>query len=284
MVRKMLTDRGLRTLSPAPPGKRRITWDAAVPGLGVRSTDKNHHSFVLVVRYPGSRNPTPKTLGDIGAISLEDARSKAREHLALIRQGLDPKADAERKRQAELRKQKHTFEAVVEVFIAKHTTRLRTGAGIARDLRNEFVNRWGKRPISEIDRFDVLSVIEAKVDAGARHQARNLLAHIRKFFGWAISRGVYGIEHSPCANIKPADLVGAPPSGTVSSSTSNWPLSGRQRASCPTPSVPYFVAFYSQERGAMRSHLPVGTRLIFTAGCSHFPVIGPKADRVTFSP
>src|SRR5262245_25018717 len=68
MVRKMLTERGLKALKPAPSGKRRITWDAAVPGLGVRSTDKGHHAFVLVVRYPGSRNPTPKSLGDVGAI------------------------------------------------------------------------------------------------------------------------------------------------------------------------------------------------------------------------
>lgn len=210
MIRKLLTDRGLRALHPAPPGKRLITWDAAVPGLGVRSTDKGHHSFVLVVRYPGSLHPTPKSLGDVGAISLEQARDKARDHLALIDKGIDPKAEAERKRQAELRKQQHTFESVAEAFITRHTARLRTGNDIARDLRREFVSRWGKRPISEIDRFDVLSIIELKVDAGSRHQARNLLAHIRKLFAWAISRGVYGLENSPCANIKPADLVGPP--------------------------------------------------------------------------
>jgi integrase len=69
---------------------------------------------------------------------------------------------------------------------------------------------WGKRPVTDIDRHDVLAVIEATVERGARHQARNLLAHIRKLFGWAITRGTYGLEHNACSLIKPSDIVGKP--------------------------------------------------------------------------
>ncbi|QIG47201.1 integrase arm-type DNA-binding domain-containing protein [Nordella sp. HKS 07] len=210
MVRKMLTDRGLKALKSAPPGKRQIIWDAAVPGFGIRITDRGHHSFVLCVRYPGSRYPTPKSLGDVGSISLEQARNKARQHLELIQRGIDPKVDAERRRQAELRKQQHSFESVAEAFIAKHVSKLRTADDVARDLRNEFVKRWGKRPISEIDRHDVAAVIEAKVNAGAPYRARTLFAYVRKLFGWAAARGTYGIEVNPCSLLKPSDLVGAP--------------------------------------------------------------------------
>jgi hypothetical protein len=39
-VRKVLTDRYLKNLKPAPPGKRPITWDAVVPGLGIRVIPK----------------------------------------------------------------------------------------------------------------------------------------------------------------------------------------------------------------------------------------------------
>jgi integrase len=89
-------------------------------------------------------------------------------------------------------------------------SKLRTGKWIASDLRKEFVSRWGKRPVTDVDRFDVLSVIEATVERGAPHQARNLLAHIRKLFNWAAARGAYGIEVNPCSLLKPADIVGKP--------------------------------------------------------------------------
>ena len=82
--KKPLTDRAIRHLQPAPTDKRRIVWDAIVPGLGVRVTEKGVKTFVLVTRYPGSANPAPRSLGIYGGITLEAARTKAREWLGLI--------------------------------------------------------------------------------------------------------------------------------------------------------------------------------------------------------
>jgi hypothetical protein len=61
-AKKPLTDRAIVALKPAPKGKRSLIWDALVPGLAVRVTDKGQRSFVLVTRYPGSRNPAPAPL------------------------------------------------------------------------------------------------------------------------------------------------------------------------------------------------------------------------------
>src|SRR5256885_1895981 len=72
-----LTDRAIQSLKPCPAGKRRIVWDALVPGFGVRVTDRGKRSFVLVTRYPGNGNPAPRAIGAYGAMSLEDARTKA---------------------------------------------------------------------------------------------------------------------------------------------------------------------------------------------------------------
>lgn len=47
-----LTDRGIRALQPAEPGKRYIRSDAQVTGFGVRVTDGGHKSFVLVPDIP----------------------------------------------------------------------------------------------------------------------------------------------------------------------------------------------------------------------------------------
>ena len=190
----MLSDRGLKALKPAPAGERVITWDAVVPGFGVRSTDKGHHSFVLVARFPSNPDdPTPKSLGDVGAIDLADARQKARDWLVLIQKGIDPKVDAERKKQAELRKQKHTFGVALQDFLDRHVSKLRTGAEVERDLK-KVPRSWAERPITEIDYHDIVALIEGKVDAGAPSQARNLLAWLRRLFGWAIGRRLYGLR------------------------------------------------------------------------------------------
>lgn len=210
MPRRMLTERAVKALQPAPQGRRYEIMDAAVPGFGVRVTDRGRRSYFLLTRYPGSPNPTRRSLGEVGAIELALARQKARDWLTTIQKGIDPKIAEERDRQAELRRQSHSFGAVAEEFIAKHVSKLRTGKYIAGDLRREFVAKWGKRPVTDISRQDVLAIIEATVDRGAPHQARNLLAHIRKLFNWAIGRGTYGLEHSPCALLKPTDIVGKP--------------------------------------------------------------------------
>lgn len=210
MGRKTLTDRYVKSLKAAPEGRRYDEMDSVVPGFGVRVTDKGQKTFILLARFPGSSNPTRRAIGEVGALELAEARNRGREWLLAIQRGIDPKALAERQRQAELRRQRHTFKSVVKDFTEKHLAGLRTGHDMARDLQREFVSLWGNRPISDIDRHDVLAVIEAAVDRGARHQARNLLAHIRKLFSWALSRGTYGLERSPCSDLKPSDIVGKP--------------------------------------------------------------------------
>jgi hypothetical protein len=89
-AKKTLTDRAIPALSPAPPGKRKLVWDAPVPDLAVRVTDKGQRRFVFATRYPGSHHPAPRSLGTFGAISLEDARFRAREWRKLISTGIDP--------------------------------------------------------------------------------------------------------------------------------------------------------------------------------------------------
>ena len=60
LAKKPLTDRAIAALKPAAKGKRRLHWDALVPGFAVRVTDSGNKSFVLVTRFAGSRHPTPR--------------------------------------------------------------------------------------------------------------------------------------------------------------------------------------------------------------------------------
>jgi len=208
MPKRRLTDRTIKALKPAEPGARYDLMDNLVPGLGVRVTDKGQRTFVLVARYPGSRNPTRRALGEYGALTLEGARDKARRWHDLIQRGVDPKAEEERARLAEQRRAGNTFASVAEDFIRLVLPKQRKGCLVERQLRQEFVARFGSRPIDEVTQHDIVAVLDDAVARGAPYTAHNLLGIVRRLFNWAISRGIYGIDRSPCDRMKPSDVIG----------------------------------------------------------------------------
>ena len=233
-----LTDRKLKSLKAA--DRKRAdnhghydTWDAVVPGLGVRTSSSGRKTFVLMTRYPGSSSPTRRALGVYGELTLEKARLKARDWLELIRKGINPATAEEEARQAELRQRANTFASVVEDYLRLEVIghdptkpRQRQAAEAERILRRIFVAIWGERPIASILRRDVLPVIESVRDNGtaatlaaygkngkaerapAPVQARNLLAYLKAFFNWAIERDTYGLESSPCEHLKATRIIG----------------------------------------------------------------------------
>jgi integrase len=210
MPRRTLTDRYLKSLKPAGDGKPYdADTDAIVPGLVPRVMGSGQITFVLVARFPGHSNPTRRALASYGELSLEQARTKARLWLELIRKGIDPKVKEEEQRQAELRKQQHSFISVAEEYIAHiRRQKQRRAHVVERDLRREFIKRWNSRPITSITANDIATVIKEAVARDAPYQARNLLAYIRSLFEWVIASSTYGVEHNPCARLKPKVLIG----------------------------------------------------------------------------
>ena len=207
-MRRTLNDRIIQSLKPAKAGQRLEMWDAIVPGLGVRVTDRGTKSFVLVARYPGSDNPARRALGSHGEITLEQARIKARRWLELIGRGVDPHVEIERQRLAEQRKQAGTFANLAEAFIAEKLSTERRGRDAELHLRNEFIPRWGKRPVGDITADDVGAVIN-EVKTRAPYMAHALLATVRRLYKWASTPGRgYGIVSSPCYNISAKALIG----------------------------------------------------------------------------
>jgi integrase len=206
-VKKTLTDRTLKALKPAPAGKRDDLWDSVVPGFGVQVTERGHRSYILIARYPGKSDPTRRKIGDYGALTLEQARERARAWLEMIRKGVDPALEEERNRQAELRRQENSFAAVAEAFIAEKLPSERKGKEVERDIRREFLPAWDKRPISDITDLDVLTVIKAKRRT-APAQARNLLGTAKRLFAWAVDQRCYDLKTSPAADLRPAKIIG----------------------------------------------------------------------------
>ena len=141
-------------------------------------------------------------------MTLEQAREKARQWRNLSGRGIDPAIQAERDRQAALRKQQMTFAAVAEDFIRDKLSAERKGREVELDIRREFLPVWGKRPVTEITALDARNVIKTVVDRGATYQAHNLLTTIRRLFAWAIDQHVYGLEASPCDRLRPKAIIG----------------------------------------------------------------------------
>jgi integrase len=213
-MRKKLTDRTLKSLKPARADAAPVDiMDSVTPGFGVRVMGTPTHpvrTFILRTRFPGSKNPTRARIGsydETDKLSLEGARDKAREWLAAIRRGHDPRLEEERRRRAELERLNTTFAAIAEAFIAEKLPGERRGAHVARELRNEFLPLLGKLPAADINDEHIIRIIRAKAKA-APSQARNLYGHISRLFDWAISQRTFGLKVSPCASITIKTIVG----------------------------------------------------------------------------
>jgi integrase len=218
--KRYLTDRYLRSVPPAPKGKRDEVWDTVIPGFGLRIGDAPDAArpskaakiiFVLYARFTPGSAPARRTIGTFGGMSLEQGRRIAGEWRSMIDRGIDPAAvEAERiareRREAVLR-ERHSFAAVAEAFITNKLARERKGKPVERDLRAFFIKAWGDRPISEITDLDALEIINKKKRT-APQMARHLLTIAKRLFNWAVDQRVYGLKSSPCDRLIASKIIG----------------------------------------------------------------------------
>jgi integrase len=207
--KRALDDRFLKSLAkkPAPEGTTEDVMDTVLPGFGVRVSDKGRRTFILVARYGYAKNPTRRALGVYGAMTLENARIKARKWIESLQKGEDPALIEERERARNIEKQKTTFGAVAEDFQREKLATERKGADAWREIKRDLMPKWENLPISEITDLHILSVIKAKKPDG-KVGARNLLALIKRFFRWVVAQRIYGISVSPAATLQASAILG----------------------------------------------------------------------------
>jgi integrase len=223
-TRKLLTDNGVKALKPAPSGKRYVVYDTLTPPFGVRVSDKGRKSFIVYRRRAGEPRPVRLKLGNYPLLTLEKAREKAKQALEDLASGRDPREREQKELRDEARRRQDTFGSVAEDFIKRHVAKLRSSKAMEATIRRELLGQklkdgkwaidpdkethWHDLPITEITRRDVIELLEEIVDRGTRHQARKVLAYVRKLFNWSIARDAYALEGSPCDRVRPKDIVG----------------------------------------------------------------------------
>ena len=233
MPRLKLTDRFVRNVPPPSDGRGEYL-DSVVPQLMLRVTPTGHKSFALLARFPGHRNPTRRLLGayydgdqvvldqpdagildrDGAALSLAEAREKARIWLGMIARGRDPGAEKRaaqvhaKAKEAEAQLQAATtFERVAALWIKRKAAGLKHELEIESCIEREFTARWKGRPLADISREEMRLAVRAIEERGAGWQAYTALGYLRQMLGWASECGEFGEFVSPLRDVKPGSWI-----------------------------------------------------------------------------
>lgn len=230
MATKKFSDPWLRGLK-LPDGETRAEWhDAAETGLLVTVNSKRRVTFSLYARFPRQDGeygpPSRKVLGDfapfdskdrifvvkkgVPALSLDDARQKAREWKASIAAGVDPSKPVEQSEPDDAAPAMESSPTIGEVFAeyykrhalkegqkdgrGKALAPLRSASEIKRifdryvleDLQGNV--RWRDRQIESITRKEVTGLLDIISDTSGATQADAVLAQLSALFNWHAAR------------------------------------------------------------------------------------------------
>jgi integrase len=213
----LLNDQRLRTLRRKTNDK--LYYDKVLPDLILRNGKTQ--TWGLKKRPPGSNNPTWLPLGKVYvpaegekpipaeisgvALTVAEARQKARIWLDMLDRGIDPRQEWRRQAKAGKRVK---FPDLRDAYLKLHM------AGKAKYREAELIlggkdfSHWGDRYADDIDAGDIEAAVQTIVDRGARSQARNSLSYIRAVYNWAKGRPSMRIKSSPCDGLSTKALVG----------------------------------------------------------------------------
>jgi integrase len=181
MPAQVLTDPAVRALS-APKGQRLVVYDAKARGLCLRVTARTK-SWSFLYRPEGSTRQRRFTLGDYPAWSLAAAREKTLALRMAVQDGQDPVADRKQRREA------LTVAAMIERFIAKAKTTLRSWDAYEKLFRRNVVPAIGYRPAGQVTRAEIANMLD-RIAARAPAVANGVHSALSSVFGWAVSEGL----------------------------------------------------------------------------------------------
>jgi integrase len=217
---KHLTDPGIGKISKAKKGARVERFDAGVPGLCLRVTDKGVKTWAVYYRFPGiNRKGEPAllnqrlTIGQWPGVGIAEARSQARVVKDQAKASVNPKEAREAEKAAAGDEAADTFGAIAEEYIKIECLErklkndkvlpptLKGGREIESIIRRELMPHWQHRSFVELRKRDAIKLTEGLVDAGKPAAAHRLHAIIRRIGRWAVRRD--RIDLNPFADMDP---------------------------------------------------------------------------------
>lgn len=187
------TDKAIAALKPQ--AERYEKWEGG--GFGIRVTPRGVRSWIWMYRYHGKARRI--TLGTYPAVGLADARMKLAKAQKLLAKGGDPGAKLVNEKRVE--RQAETVRELVDEYLEKWARpRKRSAFEDERILFKDVVSRWGRRKAKDLQRRDIIGLLDSIVERGAPVQANRTLGIIRRMYNWAIARDI--IETNPCHGVK----------------------------------------------------------------------------------
>lgn len=173
---------------------RDVWHDTKVAGLGVRVSWTGRKVWQVIYRVAGDRTKRRLDIGTYPALTLADARDRARAIINEANAGNDP---ADKKRE---RKKAPTWEKLAEEYIELYAKkRKRTWKSDENILQKDIVPAWRNKKPQDIKRKHVIDLLD-DIAARAPIQANRTLALLRKIYNWAISRDI--VEVNPCLMVQ----------------------------------------------------------------------------------
>lgn len=191
MSKIKLTHRGIANLTAG----KWITdyWDKDLPGFGVRAHPTGRKVFC--VRYTGEDGKRRRIkVGDYPAISLADARDKAKGIVGRVASGEDPQAEKVADRES------MTFGQLASQYLELHAKRRkRSWQEDERVIRADLLPAWKRSKAKKITRRDISELLDGIVDRGSPIMANRTKALISKIYNFGIGRDL--VEYNPCQGV-----------------------------------------------------------------------------------
>ncbi|WP_108819185.1 tyrosine-type recombinase/integrase [Pseudovibrio sp. Alg231-02] len=208
-----LTQIGIDALvKQGPPDKRKELADGQTPGLRLVVQPTGAMSWAY--RYKaidGSRKKV--TLGPYAkrkgaGLTLSEARRKAQQAQRQRVEGIDPANAQKIERQEQVAaiakadlQEADQFEKRFNEYMRREASQLRSADTIRAVIDRRFFPKLKTRPVTEIKRKDIQTIIDKIMDDQEPSAAIQAFAFIRRFSNWLVERGV--IEVSFCNGMKP---------------------------------------------------------------------------------
>ena len=222
---KHLTDPGIGKIGRATKGKRVERFDAGVPGLCLRVTDRGVKTWAVYYKFPGiNRKGEPAllnqrlTIGQWPGVGVAKARAEARVVKDRAKASVNPKGAREAEKAGAGDEAADTFGAIAEEYIKIECLerklkndkvlppKLKRGWEVESIIRRELMPHWQNRPFAEFRKRDAIKLTEALVDDGRPGAAHRLHEIIRRIGRWAARRD--RIDLNPFADMDPpVDIV-----------------------------------------------------------------------------
>jgi integrase len=166
-----------------------IAYDDEVIGFVARKLPSGATSYGYRYRTNGKQRWLG--LGLHGSITPDEARKLAKRRAGEVAAERDPVAEREEKRAAEIkvaRANANTVNAILDAFLARYVSKLRTAYEIERTFNVYVRPRIGATSIYQVTRRQIVEMLDEIEDENGAVMADRVLAYVRKAFNWQATR------------------------------------------------------------------------------------------------